>query len=281
MFVILTLLIAFVALIIASYNDLKTREVPDYLSYTLIGLAIVTRLLWFVSDQTIEILFWAPIAFSVLFLFSYLMYKAGQWGGGDVKIMMGLSVLLSWLPWNDFPFFIDFFLNSLIVGAFYGMIAVGVIGILNFKELKKYLTQIDYILLPALFIVVVVLFKLLPPLFAFLAALIFVSVGLFKYFKVIETNFLHQNVAVPNLTEGDWLLEDVKIKGRVVVPKREIGLIDEDLKKLKSFYLKKKIQKVQIKVGVPFVPAFLISLIVTLAFGNLLFKMMSFGISII
>jgi hypothetical protein len=29
------------------------------------------------------------------------------------------------------------------------------------------------------------------------------------------------------------------------------------------------------------VPAFLISLIVTLAFGNLLFKMMSFGISII
>lgn len=281
MFVILTLLIAFVALIIASYNDLRTREVPDYLSYMLIGLAIVTRLLWFISDRDVSILFWAPISFSVLFLFSYLMYKAGQWGGGDVKMMMGLSVLLSWLPWSTFPFFIDFFLNSLIVGAFYGMIAVGVIGVINFKELRKYLTQIDYILLPALFIVVVLLFKILPPLFAFLAALIFVSVGLFKYFKVIETNFLRQNIPVPNLTEGDWLLEDVKVSGRVVVKRREIGLIDEDLKKLKGLYAKKKIQRVQIKVGVPFVPAFLIALIITLMFGNLLFKMMSFGFGVL
>lgn len=281
MFLIITLLIAFVALILASYADMRTREVPDYLSYTLIGLAIVTRILWFVSDGTIEILFWVPISFSILFLFSYLMYKAGQWGGGDVKIMMGLSILLSWLPWNNFPFFIDFFLNSLIIGAFYGMFAVGLIGFIHFKELKKYLNQIDYILLPALFIIVVVLFKVLPPIFAFLAALVLVSVGMFKYFKIIETKFLHRNIAVPHLTEGDWLIDDVKLRDRVVVPKREIGLIEEDIKKLRMLYSKHKISKVPIKVGVPFVPAFLLSLIATLIFGNLLFKMMSFGLRII
>jgi Flp pilus assembly protein protease CpaA len=278
MFVIIIIAVAIIALLIASFTDLRTREVPDYLSYTLIGSAIVIRVLWFIAEGNASILFWVPISFSILFLFSYLMYKAGQWGGGDVKVMMGLSILLSWLPISNFPFFIDFFFNTLIVGAFYGMFAVGVLGLINYKELQKYLTEIDYILLPALLIIVVLLFKILPSVFAFLAALIFVSVGLFKYFKVIETNFLHQSIPIPNLTEGDWLLDDVKLRGKVVVPKREIGLIEEDLKKLRLLYKNKKIQKVLIKVGVPFVPAFLISLIITLIFGNVLVSMMNYSL---
>ena len=32
--------ICIIALIIASYTDIKTREVPDWLNYTLIGLGV-------------------------------------------------------------------------------------------------------------------------------------------------------------------------------------------------------------------------------------------------
>jgi len=278
MFEIIMLIIAFIALILASFHDLKTREVPDYLSYFLLGSAIVLRLMWLVYTQNLNVVVWAPVSFSVLFIFSYLMYRAGQWGGGDVKVMMGLSVLLCWFPFGVLPFFVDFFLNSLIVGAFYGMIAVGVIGIMNYKQLKEYLNSIDYILLPALFIATILIFVLLPPVFAFLTSLIVISVGLFKYFKIIETNFLHQSVPIYKLTEGDWLLRDVRLGGKLIVKQRDIGLTEEDIKKLQRYEKSGRIKKVPIKVGVPFVPAFLIALVVTILFGNVLLRIMSYGL---
>jgi Flp pilus assembly protein protease CpaA len=278
MFEIILLVLAFVVLIIASFNDLKTREVPDYLSYSLLVIAIILRLLWFISERNINIIIWAPIAFSVLFLFSYLMYRAGQWGGGDVKVMMGLSVLLAWFPWEStFPFFVDFFLNSLIVGAFYGLIAVCVIGLLNWGKLKKQLLTVDYIILPAIAIAVAIIFNVLPLVFAMLASLLVVAVGMFRYFKIIEANFLHKDIDVEELTEGDWLLHDVKLSGKNVVKKREVGLLTQDLKKLRLLKKNGLLKKVSIKVGIPFVPAFLMSLVITLAFGNVLLRIMSYG----
>ncbi|MDD5181737.1 MAG: A24 family peptidase [Candidatus Nanoarchaeia archaeon] len=280
-FELIVLGLAFVVLIVASINDLKTREVPDYVSYMLLGIAIILRLLWFVAEGNANIILWAPISFSVLFLFSYLMYRAGQWGGGDVKVMMGLSVLLSWFPWGTLPFFVDFFLNSLIIGAFYGLISVCLIGILHWDKLRKQLLTVDYVLLPAIVIAVILVFRFVPLLFAILISLIIVAVGLFRYFRVIESNFLNKEIDVEQLTEGDWLLHDVKVGGKNVVKKRDVGLLTEDLKKLRQLKRQGKLKKVSIKVGIPFVPAFLISLIVTLAFGNVLLRIMSYGFSII
>lgn len=281
-FEIILLAVAFVFLIIASVNDLKTREVPDYLSYTLLGIAIILRLIWFIAaGRNLNILFWTPISFSVLFLFSYLMYRAGQWGGGDVKVMMGLSVLLAWFPNGNFPFFIDFFLNSLIIGAFYGLIAVGIIGLLNWKKLRPHLVTVDYVILPAIVIAIIILLKTIPLIFAVLASLIVIAVGMFRYFKIIESNFLHKDIEIEKLTEGDWLLHDVRIAGKNVVKKRDVGLLTEDLKKLRQLKKSGKLNKVSIKVGIPFVPAFLISLLLTLAFGNVLLKLMSYGFSVL
>lgn len=282
MFEIIIIALAFVVLIIASINDLKIREVPDYLSYMLLVIAIILRLMWFVADKNLNIIVWAPVSFSLLFLFSYMMYRAGQWGGGDVKVMMGLSVLLAWFPWEStFPFFVDFFLNSLIVGAFYGLIAVCIIGLLNWNKLREQLLTIDYVILPAIFIAVLIVFKLMPLIFAILTALIIVAVGMFRYFKIIESNFLHKDIDVEKLTEGDWLLHDVRLAGKNVVKKRDVGLLTEDLKKLVALKRKGKLNKVSIKVGIPFVPAFLMALIITLAFGNILLKLMNFGLRLL
>ena len=77
------------------------------------------------------------------------------------------------------------------------------------------------------------------------------------------------------------MLNDVKINGKTVVKKRDVGLLTEDIKKLISFKKKGKLKKVLIKVGIPFVPAFLISLIITLVFGNVLFRIMDIGFSVI
>ena len=271
-FAALSILIAFILLTIASIEDMKTREVPDYLSYYLIAIAVFVRILWFLSSKNFDVLFWVPISFGVLTGFSYLMYKGGQWGGGDVKVLAGLSIIMSSFPGEKIPFFANFLFNSLIVGVFYGLAGLGIMAILSKKKLKLSIYKKAAILLAG--IITVMLFYYLPIILAFLSAMIVLSLVSLAFVKDIEKFVLERYVPVEKLTEGDWLVNDVKLNGKVYVKKRNIGLTIEDLKKLNK--VKSKIKKVKIKIGIPFVPAFWISLIVTLLFGNILLRMFGF-----
>src|SRR3989339_492824 len=99
-------------LIIATSYDLKWRYVPDYASYSFIAIAIVLR---------------------ILFGIGYLMYKSGLWGGGDVKIITSVAILLAKFPNEIIPMFSDFFLNLLIMGAVYSYPATMIIA----RKIKK------------------------------------------------------------------------------------------------------------------------------------------------
>jgi len=68
-----------------------------------------------------------------------------------------------------------------------------------------------------------------------------------------------KTVSPDKLTEGDWLETDVTT-GKTTIKKSVHGLSREDIT-----LLKKHKQHVTIKEGVPFTPAFLIALIIFLA----------------
>ena len=134
MFVLLIILIALFFLGLSGLEDLKTREVPDYVSYAFIATAFFIRIIWFFFEKDISIISWMPVSLLVLGGFSYLMYISGQWGGGDVKVLIGVSLLLSSFQGEIIPFFLNFLLNTLVVGAFYGVVGIGIMAL---KVLKK------------------------------------------------------------------------------------------------------------------------------------------------
>jgi hypothetical protein len=76
--------------------------------------------------------------------------------------------------------------------------------------------------------------------------------GLYVFAKGLETVSMIRDVSGSELREGDWLVDDVKVKGKTIKSDWD-GLSLEDIKLLKG----KK--KVKIKDGLPFVPAFLIA----------------------
>ena len=268
MFAILSILTAVIVLAIAGWEDLKTREIPDYVSYFFIAAAIIIRLLWFLLEKDISILMWMPVSILVLGGFSYLMYVGGQWGGGDVKILLGTSLLLSSFPGEIIPFFANFLVNSLIVGAIYGTIGIGLVFFIHRKKIKT--KWYEKAVLPAIIAAGILLVYFLPPLLAFLGIFIIIAFVSLAYFKRVEEVGFHQKVAVEKLTEGDWLKDDVKLNGNVFLKKRKIGLTLGDIRKLKS---SEKINKVWIKVGIPYSPVFLFTVIVTWIFGNILLRM--------
>ena len=66
------------------------------------------------------------------------------------------------------------------------------------------------------------------------------------------------------LTEGDWIVNDVLVGGKRICGPKDLGISLEQIGHLIKLKHKKKIKKVLIKEGIPFIPAFFLGFIVTL-----------------
>jgi len=126
---------------------------------------------------------------------------------------------------------------------------------LNFKKSisKKKKLHISLAVLSLILIVPTIFYIFLWPLILF--PLVFFYLLIFV--NSVEKSCFINKVKIKNLTEGDWLAEDLKIKNKLVLEKKTLEL--EDLWKLRKLEGKGKLTEVLIKEGVPFVPSFLLA----------------------
>ena len=100
--------------------------------------------------------------------------------------------------------------------------------------------------------------------------LIIVSFYLWIFVKAIEKTSMLKFIKPTELVEGDWIAKDIIINKKKIAGPKDLGVSKKQIEKLVSLYKIKKIKKVLIKEGLPFLPSFLISYIVTLIWGNLI-----------
>ena len=79
-----------------------------------------------------------------------------------------------------------------------------------------------------------------------------------------------QWVAPSRLTEGDWIAKDVMVGRKRITGPKDLGVTRAQIRLLKKLHREGKVKKVLLKVGIPFMPAFLIAFIMTLLWGNVL-----------
>ncbi|MBW2991054.1 A24 family peptidase [Candidatus Woesearchaeota archaeon] len=279
----ISIIVGFVAVLIASLFDIKTREVPDWLNYSLIGFAVGSSLILAVYHGYTHILINSLVGLGIGLAIALLMFYTGQWGGGDSKLIIGLSALIGFgisdLKYG-FPLLVIFFINIMIVGAVYGLLFSFAKAILNFRDFKlaaeKKLRSRQVLVMRIILIIIcvsalifflatmsvesVVIFLLAVALFIFFYMWLFVS--------LVEKTCMIKQIKVKDLTEGDWVVSPVtKKKGRkerVILKPTRIGVTLKQIALLK----KHSIRKVTVKIGVPFVPSFLIAYVLTFALGN-------------
>lgn len=90
--------ISILGLLAATYTDLKERIVPNKLNY---GLAIIGLILFLIQSiiQNNPLPFiYSFLGMCVGFFFGWIMWKAGIFAGGDVKLFMGLGALNPFTP---------------------------------------------------------------------------------------------------------------------------------------------------------------------------------------
>lgn len=268
--------IILIALSIASYTDIKTREVPDWLSYGTIFAGLGLRLLYSIANADSSILISGIYGLTLFLIIACIMYYTGQWGGGDSKLLMGIGALIGFEFNGGIPILLLFFINILIAGALYGLIWVAVQAVRHHAQLKhefrkmfhqSILLQKTALLTSVMLLLIIAAFstqkKLFIAAFAPLALMY-----LFLFIKSVENITAYKKILPTRLTEGDWIARPITINKKVIAAPSDLGATKEQLKKLIALYHAGKIKTVLIKEGIPFIPAFLFGFLITLILGD-------------
>lgn len=250
-FLFFVLSFTFTASLLAGLWDLKTTEIPDEIPTLLAAVGIFS---WYMFALTTGNFF--PLLLSLIFgtaflIFGWLLYTYGQWGGGDAKLLGAIAYATPIIHEGFFP--INFFINLFFVGLIYMVIYTIVLGFLNRKIFSYFLKERKVYALLILSLISILMSFLYVQLIIF--PIIFLATLFYIYCKTIEEKFFKKRISVRKLKIGDILADSKKLDG---ITKDEL----EKIRKTKRF--------VVIKEGVRFGPVFVINLIVTLYFGNLI-----------
>jgi len=259
--------ILFIALVIASWRDIKTREVPDTLSYALITVGILGGLMAALVMSDISIFLDHLFGLIAGVAIGLVMYYGRQWGGGDAKLMMGVGAIIGFSLENTR--LIEYLLLLLLCGAAYGMAWTAGLAIVHrkkfipaFKERLRtrsvHRLRITLVIIGAITVLIVIIAP-----FPIKITAGFILLGLYFltyswiFVRTIENSVMVKEYPVKKLTEGDWIAKDVIVHKKTLVSAKTPGITLEQIALLKSA----KVKSVMVREGVPFVPGFLLAFI--------------------
>ncbi len=268
----LLFVLALVWVVFAIIQDFKTNEVANWLNFSLIIFTLAFRMFYsiFVSDYNVVL--YGFLGLGIGFIVANFFYYARVFAGGDAKLLIALFVVIpiSSNFYGNFLIFIGFLIFLLFFGAIYGLVYSFVISLKNWKSFRKdFLKKMNgsrvYFGISFFFaLVFLVLGFVYGVYFILLSVLIFVFPYLYVYLKSVEKSCFIKEVDSKEISEGDWLVEPVKVGNKKIEGSWE-GLSKDEVSILKEHK-----KKVLVKYGVPFTPAFLGALIGVWFFGDFL-----------
>lgn len=275
--------IALLGIAIGSYTDIKTLEVPDWINYFLISVGLGGNLIYTLIENNPTYIINSVLGLIFALIIGFAMYFAGQWGGGDSKMLFGIGALIG----VSYPFELDFFfvflINVVFAGAFYGILWIIVKGIMNRKKLpvkiNKYMKQYSKTrIISSIFILLILIglfFVNLESYLKIVLAIFMVSLYIINYLfvlvKAVEEVAMVKYIEPEKLTEGDWIPENIYVGKKLIAGPKDLGIKKEQIALLLKYKKQGKIDKVKVKYGMPFVPSFFIAFVMTLVLDSTIF----------
>jgi len=281
----LLLAVAIIGSVIASYTDIKIREVSNTLSFGMIGVLLLLRVFYAVMKSDFGSL-WGVLIVGAAFLgVGMVFFYTRQWGGADVKMLVaygvGFGTLIGGirpLHMAIWPFAMTLLLNLFIAAAVY---SVGFAVWLAWKtpkaihDYRASVNNVEYVVGATVFLAALML-SFIYPVFIwilFLPGLWF----LIKFLTVVQKNCMYKLKKVGELVEFDVPDGDVEVDGGLIVNSKDPnGMSRAQVKEIIKLAKKGKLpKKMNVKWGVPLVPVFPVSLLISLFYGDLLYTFMA------
>lgn len=264
--VIVLWVLALIVLAVASLQDLKKREVMDWLGFFLIISAIGFRLFYSLFNNNFNFLYEGVIGLGIFFIIGNLLYYSHFFAGGDAKLMISLGAILpfSLSSLENIQIYLSFLFIFLFAGMIYTMawsifLTIKHYSLFKTEFKKRFEESWRYGIFMVLFGILIIIFND-GYLWSIIGILILVSYPLIIFTKSIEFACMIKKISVKDLREGDWLYKNTSIGKKMIIAKWD-GLTRSEIE-----LLRKKCRFVTIKQGIPFVPVFLISFTILILF---------------
>ena len=272
----LRMAIALLGLFIASITDLRTREVPDWISFGLIFSGLGLNTIAAATQRSILPLASALLATAILYGVARLLYAYAHFGGGDAKLLTALGALFGNTPIQHLPGYVFLpmlIINILVIGSFYGMLFAFGIAIKHrsacLQAIKQQNNLPTYRKMKRWALIIIVPLAIILNLLSIptpakiggnallLLLLIYPYIQILA--KAIEVSSLTKAIPPSKLTPGDWVVEDVKKGARIIAHASPEGIDERAIAAIK----RAKIVRTKVRYGIPFVPAFFLATLYT------------------
>ena len=251
-------------IISATIQDFRTKEIANWLSFSLIIFALGFRFFYSLFSGTgFGFFYQGLIGLGIFFVLGNLFYHGRMFAGGDAKLMISLGAILpfSAIFFENLKIFAGFFILFLLAGSVYGIgtgISLTVRNSKKFKAefLRRFRKNKNKIIIVNIAGLGLMLLGFVNFVFILLGMFVFISPYLFVYAKALDESSMIKKINVKDLREGDWIYKDVKVGSKTIksswdgINKTDISLI------------RKKYKIILIRQGVPFTPVFLISFLI-------------------
>ncbi len=259
--------LALIWIVFAVIQDLKTKEIANWLNFSLIVFALGFRFFYslFFRGGDFKFFFQGLIGFGIFLVVGNLLYYGRMFAGGDAKLMMALGSVI--------PFSEEFLMNIkicllflilfLAAGAIYGLAVSAFFGVKHFDKLKGefgrgFRKNRKIVLIVMVLGLLIMLSGFFERMLFPVGVLVFLYPCLYIYAKSVDKACMVKKISTGKLREGDWLYEDLK-SGKKIIKARWDGLSGEEIR-----YLRKKYNSVVIRQGIAFSPVFLVSFLALL-----------------
>jgi len=260
--IIFLLTIGMIWIIFATIQDLRKREVANWLNFSLIIFGLGFRFFHSLFSENFLFFYEGLIGLGIFFILGNLLYYGKMFAGGDAKLLIALGAILPLS--TDFlaniRYFLVFLLIFFVIGAVYSLIVSSTYAIKNLKKFKKQFSSLFYrnkklVYIPMFLGLILMMLGFLNMVLFILGVFIFILPYFYFYAKAVDEACMIKKVPVRELTEGDWLYRDIKIG------KNKIKATWDGLKKKEIMLIKRNKKFVWVRKGIPFTPVFFFSFI--------------------
>lgn len=286
----LVLLLIIIAFTLASIEDIKKREVYDYLNFSLAFIILVIAIFHSLQIESFDPIKYAGFGMLIGFVLGAILFYLGIWGGGDAKFILGFGAssyyimgftnhvsdniiglydfamqLLS----NLFEMLFNFFLNYLLIIDLIFIILIFLQFFLsNRTDEKKDLL----FLLSILFLLLIGLYNNYSPII--LIGLSFIAFVLIFIARegVFNSVYFKYKKHLEDLKQGDKCDSDIIISHKKIInyENARLGLSKEEVHKIKDkLNSKNNLEDIWVRKTLPY------SMLIALNFIMYLFKIIT------
>ena len=248
-------------IIFATVQDLKKREIANWLNFSLIIFAIGFRFFYSLFvENNFRFFYEGLIGLGIVFILGNLLYYGRLFAGGDAKLLIALGAIIPFSNelTSNLRVFVLFLFIFFMVGAVYSLGVSLAFSFRNFRKFKKEFGNLfnknrRLIYAPMFFGLILMFFGSINMVLFIIGIFIFILPYFYIYAKAVDESSMIKKTNVENLSEGDWIYKNIRI-GKQLIKANWEGLKRKEIR-----LIRKNKKFVLIRQGIPFTPVFLFS----------------------